>query len=522
MRRWRSSHGEKHRRPDHASVRESEAADPRIIINASLPPEEQARQIRELFRQLGLGYSCLILYLSSRIDLLPVEFCREFALTPDNSPAIPVDEVQHTLEQELGASLNSTLAEFNPVPIRSTLLTHAHTARLASGVPVVMNFLRPECSMLGKEPELPRSFDKALVRECFNGKVSDEVLLDFFSGLRRKCNFTGQREILELMVQDHRCEVLCNPRIYHELCTSRIFTSEQVEGTPIHELPHQHACNTDTLARNLCQAWLYQVLMGAGFAVDPQPQGIAVAENTLLFTDCDFITLPSSTKENLWNYLMATMVDDPDKAALYLLREMWRQRVKVDAETFRSKFRQSAYFGALEPLLGTNSNALAQLIFQHWKTALEYGYTPKPHLLCFYRGLFSIARTAHRLSPLGDPLREGMEEMRSNWIMGQVKEIADWDYWFQHSDKFATAMVNMPKMLDDALTRAAAPNPDSQGRESGRIDKRTGGTSDMTIILALAAVVLMSQSSSVSPTMERLLLLLVFLAGLMTLKKSAD
>ena len=523
MRRWTSSHGEKQRRPRHAFVQEDQAAEQPIIINTSLPPEEQARQIRELFQQLGLGYSCLALYLSSRIDLLPAEFCREFALTPDVSPAIPRDEVQRTLEEELGPSLNRTLAEFNPAPISSTLLTHSYAARLASGVPVIMTFLRPECSALGRGPEPPPSFNKAIVRECFSGQVGDEVLLDFFAGLRRKSDFTGQREVLELMANDSAgCEVLHSPRIYRELCTSRILTLEGVEGVPIGDLPHNRACNTDVLARNVCQAWLYQVLQGGGFAIDPQPHGITVVQNAFLFTGCDFITLASSTKENLWNYLMATMVDDPDKAGMYLLREMWPgRRAKVDSETFRSKFRQSAYFGALEPLLGTNSNALAQLIFQHWKTTLEHGYTPKPHLLCFYRGLFSIARVAHRLSPFGDPLREGMEEMRGNRIMGQVKEIVDWNYWLQHSDKFATAMVNLPKMLDQALTRAAAPNPASPAMESGRAAKRTGGN-DAMMIFVLVAVVLISQSSRVSPAMERVLLLLVFLAGMMALRKSTD
>lgn len=521
MHRWTSSRGEKHRRPGHAFVRDSKAADPRII-NTSLPPEEQAIRIRELFQRLGLGYSCLALYLSSRIDLLPAEFCREFALTPNASPTLPVDEVQRTLEQELGASLNRTLAEFNPVPVHSTLLTHSYAARLTSGVPVIMTFLRPECSALGRGPEPPPSFDKALVHECFSGKVSDEVLLDFFAGLRRKCDLTGQREVLELMAHESAGqEVLCSPRIYRELCTSRILTSKRVEGVFIGDLSHNHACNTDVLARNLCRAWLYQVLQGSAFAVDPQPQNISVVENAFLFTGCDFITLPSGTKENLWNYLLATMVDDPDKAAMYLLREMWPgRRTKVDAETFRSKFRQAAYFGVLEPLLGTNSNALAQLIFQHWKTALEYGYAPNPHLLCFYRGLFSIARTAHRLSAYGDPLREGMEEVRGNRIMGQVKEIVDWNYWFQRSDKFATAFVNLPKMLDDALTRASAPNPVNSAVENGSVGKRTGGTSDMTLIIVLAAVVLMSQSSSAGPGMERFLLLLALLVGLMALRKS--
>ena len=59
-------------------------------------------------------------------------------------------------------------------------------------------------------------------------------------------------------------------------------------------------------------------------------------DSAVLFTGCDFVSLSSGTKENLWNYFMATMADDPDKAAMHLLREMWpAPDRKVDTETFR-------------------------------------------------------------------------------------------------------------------------------------------------------------------------------------------
>jgi len=507
----------------HAFRAESAPAAPRFSVNKNAPLGEQAREIRANLENLGLGYSCLALYLSSRIDILPAEFCREFAFAADVSPPLPASEVQHTLEEEISAASKGTIADFSPDPIRSTLLTHSYAARLANGEQVVMTILRPECSGLRGGPEIPPSFDKGIVQEFCGSRVNDAVFYDFFSSLRRKCDFIGQLDTQQLMVQDAgSCELLRTRRIYRELCTSRIFTSAQVDGLPIDEVSRNHACNTDVLARNLCHVWLHQVLQGSAFVVDPLPHNISLVENGTLFTGCDFVGLSATTKENLWNYFMATMVDDPDRAAMYLLREMEPpKRATLDSETFRSKFRQSAYFGALEPLLGTNSNTLPQLIFQHWKTALEYGYRPMPDLLCFYRGLFSIARIAQRLCPFGDPLREGVEETRSDRIMGQVKEIVDWRYWFQNSDKFANALVSLPKIMDEALTRASAPSQSAPTLDDRSQAKRTSGT-DITIIFVFAMVLLVVQSASTNPLTEKLVLLLVLLAGLMALRKFGD
>jgi predicted unusual protein kinase regulating ubiquinone biosynthesis (AarF/ABC1/UbiB family) len=526
MSRWTEYRGGQRRRVSHAYRREAAPSASPFIVNRNASLEEQAKQIRGRLQELGLGYSCLALYLSSRIDLLPAEFCREFAFTPDSSPPLSVSELQQTLEDEFSAGAKGTFAEFNPTPTHSTLLTHSYVAKLANGVQVIMTILRPECSALRSGPEVPQSFNKTIAQAYCGSAVDDAVFLDFFASLRRKCDFTAQRETLESMAYDGAgCEVSRSRRIYRELCTNRIITFEPLKGLSIEEVTRSGACNTDVLARTLCQAWLYQALRGNGFAVDPQPHNVTLVDNAVLFTTCEFLDLPPGAKENLWNYFMATMGDDPDKAARYLLREMWpSRRAKVDSETFRSKFRQSAYFGALEPILGTNSNALAQLIFQHWKTASEYGYAPKPHLLCFYRGMFSIARIAQRLSPLGDPLREGMEEVRGDRIMGQMTEMVDWRYWFQNSDKFATALVTLPRILDDALTRASAPNQsDPTLDERSRPKTRTASrTPDVMMILIFVAMLLLLQSSNVNPLMEKLGLLLVFLAGLIALRKLGD
>jgi predicted unusual protein kinase regulating ubiquinone biosynthesis (AarF/ABC1/UbiB family) len=512
-----------HRRMSHMFRRQPAPADSPFSVEGNISIAELATRARQILQELGPGYSCLALYLSSRIDLLPAEICREFALTPDSSPP-PTFEVQRTLEEEFHSSIKGFLAEFNPLPVQSTLLTHSYAAKLANGVPVVINVLRPECSALHDLSGLPASFNKAIVQEHCGSCVNDDVFLDFFVSLRRKCDFGSQMEALEWMAHgDTGCDVLCGRRIYRELCTSRIMIAAPVEGLPVDEAVRRQACNTDALARTLCHAWLYQALRGCALPVDPQNYNIILADNRVLFTGCDFITLPSGSKENLWNYLMATMADDPDKAAMCLLQEMWpAQRAKVDAETFRSKFRQSAYFGLLEPLLGRNTNALPQLIFQHWKTALEYGYAPKPHLLCFYRGLFSIARIAQKLSPFGDPLREGVEEARSDRIMEQMKDIVDWQYWFQNSEKFATALVTLPRIVDDALTRTSTPKSGAANNDRPQPQATaSGSTAIIMAIFVLCAVLFVSQLSNTHPAMQTFALVLVLLAGLMALRDVA-
>jgi hypothetical protein len=161
------------------------------------------------------------------------------------------------------------------------------------------------------------------------------------------------------------------------------------------------------------------------------------------------------------------------------------------------------------------------LIFQHWKTALEYGYIPKSELLCFYRGLFSSATTAQSLSPFTDPLRQGIEEVRSDRIAGQFKEMFDLQYWFQNSEKLATALATLPRIMDDALTQASVPDHFGPTQEQHRADKSSGRTSVIVICLLLTLMVLL-RSPSGSPPADWPFLLLLMVSGFMVLKKITD
>src|SRR5258708_19107241 len=70
--------------------------------NRPASPEQKARTLRLRLQELGPIHSCFALYLSSRVDVLPAEYCRELALTPDTAPPLAPLEVQRVLEHEIG------------------------------------------------------------------------------------------------------------------------------------------------------------------------------------------------------------------------------------------------------------------------------------------------------------------------------------------------------------------------------------------------------------------------------------
>src|SRR5947209_11594253 len=390
MRRWT------HRRPHRPAASTRTASGTAALSGNHLAMEQHARQARQHLQELGPAHSCLALYLASRLDALPAEYCREFALAPDSSQVLPPAQVHEILGQELGAQFDRVFAEFDFLPFQSTLIAQSHYGRLRTGAEVVVILLHPFWYGL-QNKIVPEFLNVTEIEALFGGLLPFDVLTDFSTALGRKADLALTREALELLARDSASfEFLFSPRTFAELSTAKLLTIERLQAP---SLLFQHQ---DNGARRLCHVWLQQAVHGRCFPVDLQMHNIYVLEdNRISFLGCEFVGLPSSTRENLSKYLGALMANDPDTAAMYLLREMAPRHAhhKIDTELFRTNFRQAAYFGMLEPILGTDSNALAQLVFQHWKTALDHGYVPQPHLLCFYRGLFSVAKIAKQLSP---------------------------------------------------------------------------------------------------------------------------
>src|SRR5215471_9601986 len=90
--------------------------------------EFRAQQLRASLEALGPRYACFARYLSSRVDLIPAEYCRELACTPDVAPPLTPPEVQGLLLQHFGNKFDSIFERFDYTLQNANLLSQAHPA----------------------------------------------------------------------------------------------------------------------------------------------------------------------------------------------------------------------------------------------------------------------------------------------------------------------------------------------------------------------------------------------------------
>jgi len=105
--------------------------------------EPQAVRLRGAMERLGPTFIKLAQILSTRRDLVPVEWAEEFAKLQDTVPAVPPEEIRPFVEELYGEKLDELFDEIEWEAFAAASIAQAHRATLADGTKVVLKVLRP-------------------------------------------------------------------------------------------------------------------------------------------------------------------------------------------------------------------------------------------------------------------------------------------------------------------------------------------------------------------------------------------
>jgi predicted unusual protein kinase regulating ubiquinone biosynthesis (AarF/ABC1/UbiB family) len=287
-------------------------------------------------------------------------------------------------------------------------------------------------------------------------------------------------------------DLLAVPRMYRDYSSGAIRTYERLAGWTLEEViagiqttasskrpPRSDPLETlgldaDDVARRICLVWLRQALYGSMYPVDVHPGDIVVlSTHQIAFTGGLFATLPPLTRENLFNYLVASAARDPDRAYDGLMREMEETSRARGERVLRNRFRQVVPFRDGPWSQTGDGDTLAEHLLVYWRIAREHGYHVRIPTLDFYRGLFAVTRHVQRLAPARDALKEGLEDLRFSVGISEIREMMDVDLWRDTMNKYATSMLQLPYLLNEVLSKTPgehlrAPRPSARSTRSIR------------------------------------------------------
>ncbi|MDJ0745487.1 MAG: AarF/ABC1/UbiB kinase family protein [Xenococcaceae cyanobacterium MO_167.B27] len=291
---------------------------------------QKSRHARWLVRnmiELGPTFIKIGQALSTRADLIPLEYTREFAQLQDNVPSFSSQKALAVIEQELGKSVQSLFRDFNPQPLAAASLGQVHRARLHTGEDVVVKIQRPgleklfnlDFEILHRLVRIINRFFKTLRRYNL-----EAIYQEFFELLFQEIDYIHEGKNAERF-QDNfkKYHKVITPKVYWQYTTRKVLTLEYLPGIKIDDRQtlEAHKINTQEVIQLGITCYLKQLLEDGFFQSDPHPGNMAVsAKGEIIFYDFGTMTeIKSIAQDQMVKTFFAVLKQDTNEVVQTLI-----------------------------------------------------------------------------------------------------------------------------------------------------------------------------------------------------------
>ena len=254
----------------------------------SLAQTSQAERMRMAMEELGPTFIKLGQMLSTRPDLLPVEYIEELELLQDQVTPEKIEIIREEIRRQLGAYPEELFAGFDPMSVAAASIAQVHRARTKDEQQVVLKIRRPHivktlqteleilhdlAVLVKKRKIVPESFDTVRMVREFSEAVSKEVDL---ANERR-----NQQRFIRNFADDPTVHV---PKVFEQYCSEGLLTMEYIDGIKPNQIEQLKEAGLDPkeIARRGADFVLKQVFEFGFFHTDPHPGNFLVMKDNVL------------------------------------------------------------------------------------------------------------------------------------------------------------------------------------------------------------------------------------------------
>ena len=295
--------------------------------NSAQSRHRTARWLVRKILELGPTFIKIGQALSTRADLIPLEYVEEFSQLQDRVPPFSSDLAIAAIEQELGKPISLLFAEFNPTPIAAASLGQVHRARLYSGEDVVVKVQRPG---LAKLFNLDFEILHRLVR-WLNRLIKgirkfnlEAIYREFFELLYLEIDYIHEGKNAERFQDNFKAySRVTVPQVYWQYTTAKVLTLEYLPGIKIDNRSALEANQIDTqeVIQLGITCYLKQLLEDGFFQSDPHPGNMAVSQRgDIIFYDFGTMAeVKTIAKDQMVKTFFAVLKNDSEEVVETLI-----------------------------------------------------------------------------------------------------------------------------------------------------------------------------------------------------------
>ncbi|MDB9413043.1 ABC1 kinase family protein [Microcystis aeruginosa] len=281
--------------------------------------QRRAKWLVDRLMNLGPTFIKIGQSLSTRADLIPLEYIEQLTQLQDRVPEFNSQEAIRVIETELGQPLDNLFASFSVSPLACASLGQVHRARLLSGEEVVIKVQRPNLEgLFNLDFELLHRLTRWLNIFPVVKKYNLEAIYqEFFELLFQEIDYIHEGKNADRFRENFKNYPQVKvPLVYWQYTTRKVLTLEYVPGIKVddRETLVANGINVDGIIQLGICSYLKQLLQDGFFQSDPHPGNMAVSqEGELIFYDFGtMFELKSVAKDQMIETFFAVLRKDTE------------------------------------------------------------------------------------------------------------------------------------------------------------------------------------------------------------------
>jgi len=364
-------------------------------------------QLPKDLENLGPAYVKLGQFLSTRGDMLPLEYIEALERLQDNVKPFTYEEVEQIVSKELGVRVSKAFLSFEKEPVGSASLGQVHRAALRDGRDVVVKIQRPNIKEeIIEDLDVFNEIAEFLQAHTETGKkyLLDDLMSEFRKSVIRELNYKNEQQNLKILAENLKeFELIIVPEPIEDYTTSVVLTMDFIKGTKVTSITPLRKMDIDgkLLADTLFHSYMKQIVIDGFYHADPHPGNIFITgDNRIAILDLGMVGyLSDSLQQNLLYILLAIGDGRGDDVAKYALK-IGRQTEHFKKDVFESEINEliSKYSA-----MSLKNVQVGKVILELTKISSTNGVFIPPELTMLGKTFLNLDKIGKTLDPEFEP-----------------------------------------------------------------------------------------------------------------------
>lgn len=370
-----------------------------ILLRYDLKSGLTPGMVRSILEELGPTFIKLGQILSTRMDLIPKEYCEELAKLRGHTKALPKEVIVQIL-RECYDDFSHVFSEVGEC-IGSASIAQVHRARLMDGTDVVVKVCRP--GVYEKMEQDVRLLKKAIqimhihlfVRVIDLNAVLDEML----AVALEESNLLIERDhFLQFKKMNQDRSFVYVPQVFSDISNEKVLVMEYIDGIKIDDVMRLKKEGYDVLevSYQLSDNYMKQALEDGFFHADPHADNLFLYQGKITYIDLGMVGVLSKNMRLLLKKCIRAIMNEEYDVVCSSLLLMSTHSKDVDMEKLEQDVASILEKYSNEDLAEID---VTKFVGEMFRMLQENHLKLDSSITMLVRGILVIESTLERLNP---------------------------------------------------------------------------------------------------------------------------